>query len=322
MSAPLLSVILPMPAGYAPIARTMQHLRAQTVRDRIELVIAAPPGSATRIDPANLDGFAATQVIEHDREASLSQIRAAGVRAATAPVVVFAEDHCYPAPTWADALIRAHEGAWAAVGPEFENGNPRSAMSWADFYLNFGRFAAPAQHGVASGLAWHNTSYKRSVLLECGDELASLLETEGLLQDRLRASGYELWLESAARVAHVNFSRTRWFLVGHVVSGRLYGAHRATEEHWSRARRAGYVVAGALTPLARVPGIVADIRRTRNHPAVVTMLPALVAGLVAHAAGEIVAYAFGAGRAAQQKSALEFNRHLYVTAADRAEMLA
>lgn len=321
MSVPELTVVLPMPAGYGGIARTLRHLRAQTARERMEVVIMAPACANNALGDGALDGFAAARVLEHDPAAHLAEVRVAGVEVAGAPIVVFAEDHCYPAPGWADALIRAHVGPWAAVGPEFENANPGTALSWADFYLNFGAYASPAPRGAAPGLAWHNTSYKRAVLLECGAQLRAMIECEGVLQDRLRAQGHELWLEPGARVAHVNFSRMRWFIWGHVVGGRLYGAHRVREEHWSVARRGAYVLAGVLTPLARLPRIWRDIQRREHRARLGSMLPALTIGLVAHAAGEIAAYAGWVARAAEQKSAIEFNRHLYVTARDRAEMM-
>ena len=34
------------------------------------------------------------------------------------------EDHCFPADGWAEALVAAHQGPWAAVGPAFLNANP------------------------------------------------------------------------------------------------------------------------------------------------------------------------------------------------------
>ena len=57
---------------------------------------------------------------------------------AHAPIVALAEDHCFPEPGWADALIRAHQGPWAVVGPVVRNANPATIVSWCDFVIGYG----------------------------------------------------------------------------------------------------------------------------------------------------------------------------------------
>ena len=54
----------------------------------------------------------------------LPEARAAGVRAASAPIVFIGETHSYPQPGWAEALLTAFEGPWAAVVPAIGNANP------------------------------------------------------------------------------------------------------------------------------------------------------------------------------------------------------
>jgi hypothetical protein len=82
-------------------------------------------------------------------------------------VVVFGEDHSFPLPGWARALIRRHEGPWAAARPEVGNGKPLLARSCAMFYMTFGIAAAPLTEGATS-LVWHNGSYKGDALLAFG----------------------------------------------------------------------------------------------------------------------------------------------------------
>ncbi|MFN2433451.1 MAG: hypothetical protein ABR599_11675 [Gemmatimonadota bacterium] len=108
-------------------------------------------------------------------------------RAASAPVVAFGEDHSFPEPGWAEALLQAHRGPWAAVGPSIVNANPATAVSWATLLTSFGRWLELDASGPADAIAWHNSAYKREVLLGLGDELEPLLEVEGLLQAELAA---------------------------------------------------------------------------------------------------------------------------------------
>jgi hypothetical protein len=61
------------------------------------------------------------------------------VRAASAPIIVLGETHAFPAPLWAEELIRIHDGRCLAVAPGMENGNPQTARSWSGFLMDYGR---------------------------------------------------------------------------------------------------------------------------------------------------------------------------------------
>ena len=87
-------------------------------------------------------------------------------------------------------------------------------------------------------LPGHNSSYKRERLLEYGDRLAGFLDAETTLFWDLDARGLGLYLEPAARVAHVNFSRLGVWLEVQYHAGRIFAAHRAWHGRWSGARRA------------------------------------------------------------------------------------
>ena len=94
------------------------------------------------------------------------EARARGVRAARAPIVAFTEDHSFPQPGWAAALVAAFTGGVSVVGPMVENANPGSAVSWANFLLEYGEWMPPGRpHGHAH-LPGHNSAYRRAVLLE------------------------------------------------------------------------------------------------------------------------------------------------------------
>jgi hypothetical protein len=174
---------------------------------------------------------------------------AVGMLAATAPVVGLIEDHSFPDPRWAAALIAAHADAWAAVGPVVDNANPQSAMSWVNFILTYGVFAGTPRAGERDILPWHNSAYKRAALDPFADRLGALLEWEGDLQDALRALGHRLYLEPAARTEHVNVSRLSSTLGLTRQRGRIIGAHRARRERWTFGRRLLQAAAFPLSPL-------------------------------------------------------------------------
>jgi hypothetical protein len=203
--SPEMSVVLVTPDGYESIRTTMKHLRAQTVRDRLEIVIVAPSADTLHLHSAEIKEFLQFRVVEVNEVRSIAEGNAAGVRQASAPVVALAEDHSYPDPGWAAALIEAHRHAWAAVGPAVRNANPKSVTSWADFLIAYGPWSEPAAAGEVEHLPGHNSIYKRAILLDYGPGLEAMLEAESILHWDLRARGYRLYLEPKAKVAHLKF---------------------------------------------------------------------------------------------------------------------
>ena len=162
---PAISVILGTDT-YETIRPVVECLRRQTVKDRVELVIIAPRRASLGMSDADGEGLAAVQFVEVGDVSRLAVARAAGVRAATAPIVVIGETHTYPDPRWAEALIRAHEGQpWAVIVPGFGNANPNGPLSWAIFLLDYGAWLAGLPAGEIGLAPTHNASYKREVLL-------------------------------------------------------------------------------------------------------------------------------------------------------------
>lgn len=316
--APALSVILVAAGGYDTIRKVVGHLRAQTARERIELVLVAPSRGAIAPIDALVAAFSAVRVVEVGPIRAKDQAAADGVRAAAAPVVALVEDHAYPAPDWAAAIIEAHRGPWVAVGPALGNANPASTFSWANLLLAYGRWCEPGQGRVVDDVPVHNGSFKRDALLRYGADLGRLLEREGGLTRALAADGGCFYLEAAARIDHVNVSRPAAALALRFHAERAYAATRAREGRWSPARRLAYLAGTPLLPLLRLRYIWPFLRRAdQAHHLLPRLWPALGLLLLAHTAGAASGYAMGIGNAVQRLADFEFDRTRYLTARDR-----
>lgn len=313
---PDMSVIVITPDNFATIRKTIARLKAQNVRDRLEIIIAAPSESALQLNEAELDGFYGFRVIEVGAMTSTARARAAGVRAASAPVVAFVEDHAFPANGWAEALIAAHRQPWAAVGPVIANANPRTLTSWANFLIEYGHWLDPCPGGAAEHLPGHNGSYKRAILLDYGPKLESMLDAESIVHWDLRAKGHELYLEPAARTFHQNFSAAFSSVPLRFNGGRLFAASRARD--WPALRRLLYCAGAPVIPFVRLKRIVLELRKPgRRRDLLPRILPLLAAGLVVDAAGEMIGYACGEGDAMRKLSEMEFHRHRYLAKVDQ-----
>lgn len=316
--SPALSVILPTADDFSTIRLTVKALREQTARDRIELVIVSPtddPG----IIPEEVRGFAGVLVVNGGPLRTSNISRAAGIRAASAPIVVLAEDHCFPDPDWGDALISAHENDFAVVGPVLRNANPGSMISWANILLEYYPWLEGATRKEVDDLPGHNSAYRRDLLLELGNDLEGLFEVEAVIQRRLRTDGHRMLLEPAARTNHLNFSRPGPSLTLRFNAGRSFAGHRIIG--WPISRRIAYLFGAPLIPFIRFARIVRMLRRSSGYSWLFPrIVPMLSIALLADGLGELVGYASGPGDAARVLGTVEFNRARFMNRGDCADL--
>jgi hypothetical protein len=314
---PAMSVVLATPGDFTTIATTVQYLRRQSIAGRLELVVVARTPDALSTDEGAFRDFWGYQVVGVGPFILPGRANAAGVRAARGAVVAFAEDHCFPEPGWAEALLECHaDDGIAAVGPVFRNANPRTLVSWCDFVIGYGPWIDPTTAGDQPFLAGHNSSYRRSVLLELDNHLEELLEAETVLHLELRNRGYRLVVAPRARTAHVNFARLGSWLPAHYHCGRVFAARRARD--WGPVRRAFYAGASPLIPVVRLVRALRHLRGSeRPRPSVPRLLPLLGLGLAVDGLGQLLGYLAGAGVSSRQLARFEFRRVDHVPEADR-----
>jgi hypothetical protein len=316
-----ISLVLVTPAGFEPIRRTISHLRGQTAHNRIELVIVAQSALSPDGLGEQLDGFAAVRLVDLGPFPSMGAAFAAGVRTASAPIVGCAEEHSFPEPGWAAALIEAHAGPWAAVSGVLENANPGTLTSWAALASDFGPAMSPVGGGETSELPGHHTSYKREVLLGYGSDLDHMLEVEWVLQEDMRASGARLFREPEAISRHLNPSRFGSHLRAQLNGGRLFAGNRSRLRSWSVFRRLVWVAGSPLHPLVRLSRGLPHLRRVEVQGGA-RLFILLALGLVANTVGQMIGYALGPGQAGQQRLAIDLHRRSDLTESDRVALAA
>ncbi len=235
------------------LRETLRALRAQGPVEQIEIVLVVPDPDAVVDRYPELTGFGAVRTVSSGRSPTSGTARAAGVRAARAPIVTYSEDHAFPEPGWLEAHLAAHKAGAAGVGTALRNANPDTPVSWAHLLLCFGAFVMPVAGGRTTNLPWHQSSFRRD-LLPTGPELEVLLKNEGLLHARLHEAGHTLVVESAAVSAHMGPSRLRALVGAAWYGGRVWGDGRARYEGWSPARRAVHARSFRRQPCASCAG--------------------------------------------------------------------
>lgn len=304
---PAITAILPTWDTFDALRTTIAHLGRQTIADRIELLICAPDPQRFVVDTVAVSPLHSVRVLDGGDMSVTGPTRARAIREARAKIVAFTEDHSFPDPMWAEALLRAHEEPHAAVAPAIRNANPETQVSWADLLIGYGRWLAPGRRGEMDLLPGHNISYKRDVLLEYGDELDRLMEAETVLLWDLRRRGHTLLFEPAAVTAHTNFSRLRVWIDVQWHLGRVFAHARARD--WPFLRRAAFAVASPGIPLVRLYHVVRyGARNGVPGTRIARALPHVVLGLLVDFAAQATGMLLGAGESVARLSSYEFHR--------------
>jgi hypothetical protein len=291
---PRLSVIFESLDGGASLRKAIRHLRTLEWAEQIEIVVAIGEDATLALDPA--PGFAGFLVVRAPVSEDIGKARAAGVRAASAPFIVFGEDHSFPTEGWVQGLLEPMETGASAVGPQILVANPGTSISWSDAILCYGSFLQPVHQKAAGHVPWHNSAYRRESLMGFGDRLDFLLLADSLIQTALAEKGHRFVMTPEAATNHCNHSLLEPHWKALYWGNRLYGATRAIREEWPAARRILYAAAGPAifgVRAWRALRICFSLRDQQLRYA--TLLPLLLAGSLVAATGEVWGYLFGLG---------------------------
>lgn len=311
MSAPRIAFVVAAADASSTAGVVLERLRAQTIAAELEVVLVlAAPGAAA---PGHDSGLVALQVVSDTGAASPDAALAAGIRASRAPFVALLEDHAFPRPDVAERIVAAFADGWDVVGMTIASANVAPGhLARANMLVGYGSWAEPAEPGPRDELPNHNVAYRRSLLDATPGRLAADLDRWSDFHTRLRSSGASFALSSAT-VDHVNPSSLTGSARVRFAAGRVYGAGRARDERWTRARRLAYAGGAPLIPLVRL----ARLHRARRGASWPLLVPALLYVLACDAAGQAAGYLGGEGRSRATLVGAEQRRSDFVSRADR-----
>jgi hypothetical protein len=302
---PQLAVVVPTDS-WERLSALVRSLELQVPPLELELV-------AVTEDPAAVDVPSEWQgrvTVTRGPGDDVPAAHAAGVVAASAPIVFLAETHAYPAPTALPALVAAFgDPSVACAVPRIGNANPRTSRSWVSLHVAYGRWVVVEPVEMATAPAF-NAAWRREALLALGDRLADALGAGGGVDDELRASGARLLGVPEAVVEHTNVVRTWTWLANRIDSSRLFAAARSRS--WSRPRRALYGVGSpALAPLLVWRTLRSPAWRSTASQRGAASVPLLAVSATAASLGEALGYLTGSGGARRRVTDVELRRSSY-----------
>lgn len=319
---PELSAVVVGDGDYETIKPLIQSLALQREASRIE-VVAVVAGSGVRLQAGpEAEPLGAIRFVEITDTTGLREARRIGFDAATAPIILLAETHCFPGSGWLDAVLAAHAEGWAIVGPRMGNANPGTATSWAAFLEGYGIYHLELERRPVSIAAGHNSTFSRADLVSFGDDLPSLLRDFLGLYQALAARGSQPLLEPAALMMHTNLSTVREWLPECWAAGRTGAALRS--RRWSIPKRTSYALAWPLIAAVEIFRRVPTVRTAFGRIEVPKVaLPLLVAGIALRCLGEAAGFLLGrSSRAELRLDETEIHRLRIVRACDRESVLA
>lgn len=293
LSDPALSVILIVGDRRERAGLSLRSILDQGPIEQMEVLLldCGAPGAA----PIHGSDHRAVRCLRLGPGLPAGRVRAEGVRQARAPIAAFLEEHAWAMPGWAAAVLEAHAGPWAAVGPEMNNGNAGAGLNTllAPFYYPL--WSPPAVEGEMTDVGHHNTAYKREVLMRYADILEALIYPEELLAMRLKRDGYRLYLEPAMKVLHFYETYLSTTCLINYLSHQGIEAGMDAVEKRPVWRRAGRFMILPLSPFRRALKLWQTLRRHRPEslPYFWRGLPLIFAANTAAALGGMVGLVFG-----------------------------
>jgi glycosyltransferase involved in cell wall biosynthesis len=258
---PEISVVVPTRDRPAALEVCLQALDAQTVAERLEVVVVDDGSN----DPDAVAGVVArhpaARVVRHDSPAGPATARNTGARAGSGAILCFTDDDCVAEPEWAERLAAAIEdGAAVVAGRTLPSGG---ALAEAAELIAF----APA---AAEPFAPSNNLACRKELIEAIPFDTSYRLPAGEDRDwcaRVAAAGHALRFEPTARLEHRQRLTTSTFLARQLRYGeaayRFRRGQIAPVEFYAALLRRAFSRGPAVGALVAVAQVATAIGFTR-----------------------------------------------------------
>jgi hypothetical protein len=289
---PELSVVLAT-TGPEVVARPLEAYRAQTVADRIEMVVVAPPAELARFEARSGSGLE-VRLVAAPEPFQLASARAAGALAASAPWLFVGETHSYPEPRLAERLLAAAEAqreAEPAIDcfvPTIVNVNPSGAISVASLLIDYGAWG-PGHTGAVARPPIYNALFRRAVVAANPRLVAAMAPADDTSFPVPIDGRHRAVMVPEASIAHLNVVRFGDLVRSKCWLGMAVGDARG--RRWGWPRRLLYAAAAPAIAAVLLRRYLADLRIVRAHVELPGgIVPLLLVGAAARAAGEAIGY--------------------------------
>ncbi len=290
-----LSVVIAAWNGVSHLHKCLSSLAKQIESAGAEVIVVS--NFEDGISETKMQFLFAKHIILSSK-ATVPQLRARGILESQGAIIALSEDFCTFNADWCREIEKAHELPYAVIGGAIENASIKSALAWAVYFYDYGKYMPPNQVGVTDALSGANISYKREIL----DEMRKDYEDgffESFVNDALVKRGENLYLMPSAIVYHKKNYELKKTIFQFYHQARSFAARRVSGS--SPLKRLLFISASLILPVllpARI--VIRIINKQRYFKELVLSLPFLIILMSVWAFGEFSGCLTGEG---------ESNRH-------------
>lgn len=139
--APRMSVVVGSNNARASIVACVSMLVGHGRGDEVEVVVVdnSTDGTAAIVKAR----FPGVRLIPASLSALIPELWGEGIRVSRGEIVAITTAHCVPARDWVSAMLKAHEGAAAAVGGAIESAESTGLVDWAVYFCRYSQYMLP-----------------------------------------------------------------------------------------------------------------------------------------------------------------------------------
>lgn len=295
--APRLSAVVVAFTGGPVLGLCLAALHAQVAVGEIDVVVVFDPEGSCAGDAARAQAlYPAVHWVRAKPEATVPQMRSLGIAASRGEIIALLEGDCVVAPGWAAAALAAHDTPDVAIGGAVEPGPYVTALDWAVYFCEYGRFMLPLRPraNLALALASNNVTYKRQPLVRAAGESRGFYEIP--VHSAWQAAGLPMRTDDTLVLRNHN----SWSLP-HMTSvpyhhGRTFAAQRFPGRP---GRRALFGLLALSLPALKTGRVIVDtVSRKRLTGRLIQALPWIVVFMTSWSYGEAMGYLRGPGASA------------------------
>jgi len=284
-----LSIVIAAWNDDALLRRCLSSLEEQTDKTRTEVIVI----SNFQTDSSEKGFSLPVKLVKISETATVPELRREGIAIARGKIVALLEDHCFFDSRWCEEIKRAHETSNGVIGGSVENASIGTALNWAVYFYDYGKYMLPNQAGVTETLSGLNVSYKRTALEEVREVYRNGFY-ETFVNEELKKRGHRLLMMPTAIMYHNKNYETKRATEHCYYLARSFAARRVAGS--SLPKRAFATLAALVLPLllpARI--IIATIKKGRHIAQLVRSLPYLILLMFIWSFGEFSGYLLGEG---------------------------
>lgn len=291
-----LSIVIAAWNGFEMLRECLRSLENQIKTANAEVIVVS--NFEDDIDKSAIE-FPFAKHIILPAGATVPELRARGIFESSGAIIALSEDICAFDSDWCREISKARESKkYSIIGGAVENGESQTALDWAVYFYDYGKYMPPERARITDALSGMNVSYKCEILEQARENYAGgFFET--FVNEELKRRGYELYLQPSAIVFHRKNYEFKKVASQFYNQARSFAARRVV--HFSLPKRLFFITASLVLPvLLPVRVIWRIINKGRRFKELTMSLPYLIILTSVWAFGEFCGYLTGAGKSGRE----------------------